>query len=698
MGTDRFSLAMDNINETAYDDGFQDGDNGGTGFGAWNIYTNGSAGYYKGGSGQGDPSFALYSDGSGNYAAAERDFPSPLQAGDQLSVDIGHSTTINDEVGEVFVQLLNQGTPVITLVFKGGASDWKFNDGGSDFDTAQPYAANTSLNFTFTYEGGNTYSFSFGSASGTNNTASSDLTHIDAVKFQSTNQGGVQNFGFNNLQLTSLYTITNNSTVTMDSELDIPYLTVDSGSSLTVSHPLSVTGDLTNNGSLIVNSGSSLIVDGTTTGDITYIRNLPTANWYLVSAPVSGQDIDTFATNEDLASGSGSNLGLAPYANDGSAWNYYQSGSSGSGSFASGTGYSVALANAGDISFTGSMPTTAVDVPIANGTANRFNLIGNPYPAYIPGTVDADATNNILDVNDAVLSEKTLWFWNQATDSYQQINHATGSRFIAPGQGFFVSASDTGGNFSFTQAMLSHQNTDTFQRNPENTRPELHLMLSNGSLTRATDIFYIDGTTTGFDNGYDSSIFSGVSNTFAIYSHAVNNSTGRDLGIQSLPNTNHDQMVIPIGVNATAGSTLTFTANAVNLPEGLGVYLEDTEAETVTSLHNGGNYQITINNTMNGTGRFYMYTSNQALHTEHLLNNNPISVYTIDHGNALRIVGSLQGKAAVDLYDISGKQVLHHDFQASRSHTVALPKLAAGIYIFRLQTANGTINKKIALD
>ena len=97
--------------------------------------------------------------------------------------------------------------------------------------------------------------------------------------------------------------------------------------------------DLTINESdgLTINSGGSLIVSGTSSGNITYNRNIPTTNWYLVSSPVVGQDIDTFVAAEGLASGTnGSNLGLSDYNNATPGWTYYQNGASGTGSFTSG--------------------------------------------------------------------------------------------------------------------------------------------------------------------------------------------------------------------------------------------------------------------------------------------------------------------------------------------------------------------------
>lgn len=55
-----------------------------------------------------------------------------------------------------------------------------------------------------------------------------------------------------------------------------------------------------------------------------------------------------------------------------------------------------------------------------------------------------------------------------------------------------------------------------------------------------------------------SSIFSGVSNPFAVYTQLVSNNEGQNLGIQTLPNTKYESMVIPAGVNAEAGTSITF--------------------------------------------------------------------------------------------------------------------------------------------
>lgn len=455
---------------------------------------------------------------------------------------------------------------------------------------------------------------------------------------------------------------------------------------------LTVNGAVTNNAAITVNSGGSFIAQTSVSGNVTYNRNIVTTNWHLISSPVNGQDIDAFATAEGLASGTGNNRGLSSYNNSTPGWVYYQDGASGTGNFPQGGGRSLKLVDSGDIAFTGTMPVSDVGVSITSNT-NGLNLIGNPYPSYIPANINADGTNNILTINSASLTEQTLWFWNQGAGSYDQINQASASRFIAPAQGFFVS-SNGNNTFNFTEAMQSHQ-TDNFQRNT-NTRTEILLSMTDGNLTRSSEIYYIDGTTTGWDNGYDSTIFGGANNSFTIYTHLVSDSNGQNLGIQSLPDTNLESMVIPIGVHAASGTTITISASAIHLPPGMQVYIEDRNTGVYTSLDDTSNLSMTLSESLNGIGRFYLHTTTSTLNVvdENLTN---ISMYTSSKDN-LRVVGLQNGEAEVQIFNILGRQVLQSSFIGNRVNDVALPNLRIGVYIVQLTTEKGILNRKIIIQ
>ena len=437
-------------------------------------------------------------------------------------------------------------------------------------------------------------------------------------------------------------------------------------------------------------SGTSIIAQNTFAGNITYTRNLATDNWYLVSSPVAGETLEDFIANNSFATGSGSNIGLAPYVNDGTAWEYQTAATS--GSIASGSGYSVKLASAGDLTFTGILPVTDVDIAITTNT-NGFNLVGNPYPSYISGNTSANGTHNLISVNTASLTEATIWLWNQATNSYDTFNLASSSLFISPTQGFFVSSNGSN-TFQFTEAMQSHQ-SDSFQRTTA-TRPEINLMITNGTDTRDTSIFYIEGTTTGWDNGYDSSVFGGAVNNFAIYTHLVGDSEGQNLGIQSLPDTGFESMIVPVGINAVSGTTITISAATQNLPEGIDVYLEDKENSLFTFLEENESYTTTLSETLNGIGRYYLHTSAQVLSTDDLIAAN-MSLY-MTNSKTLRVVGVQSGTAQVKVYSMLGKQVYTASFLGNGMNEILLPKIAKGVYLIQLETRAGMSNKKVIIE
>ena len=462
-------------------------------------------------------------------------------------------------------------------------------------------------------------------------------------------------------------------------------LTITGGGSFTQSNALSPT--FTNNGSIIINSGSEfkIQVDDSGSGSFTYNRNLGSTNWYLVSSPFEGQDIDAFIAAETPAT-SNSDVGLAPYLTATNVWDYIQTGASGSGNCITAKGYSVKLASAGDISFTGTLLTADTSITLLT-SGQGYNLIGNPYPIHLKSA-------EILSRNNALLDSQTIWLWNQATSSYEAKVSGI-SWAIAPTQSFFVKSNGTAGNLTI-QESDQQSLEDTFQRT--NPIPEMVLTLSNGSFSRKATIYYIDDTTTGFDNGYDGPRFMAGDNSFAFFTHLVSDSEGVDYDIQSLPTDNYENMIIPVGINAIAGTEITIDASMTDFPEGINVYLEDQDNNSFTLLDSDSNFTTTLENDLNGIGRFYLHTTSESLSTsDDVLNNNNISIYISSKEN-LRIVGVQNVTANVKIYNILSKEVFNNSFKGTGVNDVPLPNLAEGIYVVRLSTDKEIINKKVIIQ
>ncbi|MDT7833486.1 T9SS type A sorting domain-containing protein [Flavobacteriaceae bacterium S356] len=474
---------------------------------------------------------------------------------------------------------------------------------------------------------------------------------------------------------------------------------ISSGQTLTINAGVSLTanGNLTNNGTLIINSTASLLVSGSATGNITYNVNVADTNWHLISAPVEGEQYDDAwnTLNSINVSGNLLNDGVSTYDNTTDAdgnWDYFQTGGAAT-TFNTGQGYSLLRTAAGDYGFIGTMKDDDASIAITandigGGGENRWTLIGNPFPSYVSIDDFLGLAANATALED---SREAIYVWNGTAYVALTTGH------IHPGQGFFVNSNVASTSVAINENMLSHQTGITFYRNAS-TDSSIELTLSDGQSTKMTEIKYSDGKTTGLDPRFDIGTFTGTSNSFHVYSHLISNSQGVDFMRQTLPNSNHENLIVPIGVNADNGTEITFTANALNIPNGLNVFIEDRDLGIYTQLDvANAAYTVTLGSDLNGIGRFYLHTNTQSALSTTSFDLSTVSIYKTSNTN-LRIVGLQNGNASLSIFDILGKQVLQSSFEASSLHDITLPNVKTGVYIIRLSTDNGTLNKKIILN
>ena len=507
-----------------------------------------------------------------------------------------------------------------------------------------------------------------------------------------TNWDTASNWSFGTTPSNTNVIIKAGQTVNASGSVSVGNLTLESNASLTVA------SNLTNSGNITLNSESSLIAKNSTSFDITYRRYLETTNWYLISSSVTNETIEDMIAGNNFATGTGGNVGIGDYVNTTPSWTYANAGTT--GTLSSGEGRSVKLSSVGNISITGTMPLDTKSILISDGGAsgNGFNLIGNPFPSYLAvNHTSPTALNNILSANSGVLAEQTIWFWNQLEGQYKQVNQASaiidGIRYLPPSQGFFVKSNGTGGNFTFSEALQSHQNTDIFSRT-ENNYSHIKLKLSSNTSDSSTDIIYMDGATLGWDNGLDATIFGGTNNNFTIYSELVENNQGQNLGIQSIPNDSFNE-VIALGINASQNTEITISAEILNLPDLYKTYLEDKTNNTFTLLDSSTEYKTILTSDLIGTGRYYMHTTTSSLNIENNLISN-ISIFTND-SKTLIIKGIKNEICNIIINDITGKKILETSFFGNGFNRINLNSLQKGVYLINLKVSEGIYNKKLIL-
>jgi hypothetical protein len=480
-------------------------------------------------------------------------------------------------------------------------------------------------------------------------------------------------------------------------------LDVESGNTLTVN---SLTLESTST------TYSSLILDGAITGTVTYNRYVNTNNAVngndLISAPLSGQAFDVFIGNNTniLANPSGPEVLFGGFDNDNASAPYELWNDTDTTPLTAGVGYRTGIevgAPSNLVSFEGTVNNSLVEVAINQGSASILNLVGNPFPSYM----DAQA---FLTENAALLdpSAQVIYGYNDSTDGTSADDYTIISALentslnIAPGQGFFVASNLTGGNLQFTTSTPDMRITSTDDdfiagRTTSSATTNVNINLSNATDNFITKVYFTGASGLGLDPGYDASLLGGVAPAFSIFSHLVEENMGVPFATQAIGETDYNDTIIALGVNANAGEQLTFSISETTLPSTVNVYLEDNVTNTFTLL-NSSDYVLTPSTTLTGTGRFYIHFTNTTLSAS---DNSfeTLSIYTDKGSRSFNIAGEVDNNTKASVYDIQGRLITSKVLTSSLSlQQVDMTSATAGVYIVVLSHGNENKTQKLILN
>lgn len=480
-----------------------------------------------------------------------------------------------------------------------------------------------------------------------------------------------------------------------------------------------INGDLNNGGTLelnsISNSYSSLIVNGNVSGDVVYKRYInsaatsgtTTGNNDLVSAPVTGQSFGDFrAANNNILTGTiGGGPILYLFGPFDTVTNVFInfSASDDATILDAGVGYRTGSTNASTYTFLGTVETGSRTVAInAPAGGSKWNLIGNPYPSYINSIefLNANSVNGSLDAEATAIYgyNSNTYAGNDSTvGNYTIINNVSNSDLnIAPGQGFFVASSSTGGNVQFTPAMRTTTGTDDFilgRSSGPNYSFKIGLI---SDVTHTTSFYFNEQSSLGLDIGYDAAVFGSDSSDYPIYSHLVEDNTGRPIAVQSLNHTDLNNLSIPLGINANMGEQLTFSLIESNIPNDVDVYLEDTLEQSFTLL-NTSDFILTPGSDLSGTGRFYLHIGNVTLPTSEFSLEH-IQIYNPQLGNEIMVSGTLNEDTDSFIYDMQGRLVQQKVLTSRLSQqAINVEQLSAGVYVIVLKNKRQSKTQKVIL-
>ena len=492
------------------------------------------------------------------------------------------------------------------------------------------------------------------------------------------------------------------------SNINVNNVRVESGATINVNkaNAISVNGNIVNNGEFILNSDSnefaSLLVEGNVLGNLKYHRfvNSNSNDNDLIAPPTTGESfVDFISVNDNIVTNPEETLYLfGPF--DKSSGDYLTYSSTETANLVAGKGYRTASTNNQPFTFTGTVTTNNLNIPVANSGSifQQWNLIGNPYTSYIKLSDFLSANMDQFETQtagvygyDADDSDGSNWqIWNMAYALYNP--DAT----IVPGQGFFVS-SESNGNIVFTRAMRTNNSSDDFiAGRTENTISHAVIKLNSDSKEFYTDLYVTNNASRGLDVGYDAGHFGEVSNDFAIYSELVEDNQGNDMAIQAINfNDITNNTIIPLGLNAAPGEQLTISLNATNLP--FDIYLQDVTTNTFTLLNNS-NYTFQPNIELNGTGRFYLRFETSVLS----INESKLDHIQIYNNNSLKQVivkGHINFETQLTLYDIQGRSISTYSIEANtQQFSFGTETLERGVYLVQLSNNTNTFTKKVIIE
>ena len=494
------------------------------------------------------------------------------------------------------------------------------------------------------------------------------------------------------------------------------------------------TGDtFTNTGTVDLASNSqafaSLLFNGTYSGGVNnmqysrFVEGHDDGNgaWDLIGPPLDGMSISTFITsNDDLADNpSNDDFGIGPFSNL-SGWSTYATSDVDFTNFSVGTGYQMATTSGSNVEFKGTVKTTNVNVtivsnetdPWGSGNPNRFNLVANPYPAYINANSNA-GSDNVLTLNLSSLQagvHQAIWYWdgaaNSGTGSYSTITNATGVKYVAPGQAFMVGAKGNTGashTFTFTTAMQNTSGSgDDFYAGDiiDEDRGELFIALQQQNNIKETEIYFIEEGSDGIDSSYDGALIDLADSTFQIFSRILNEEdNGTMISVNALSFSEMWDKVIPLGINALGGEEMNISISHRTTPADLNIYLEDTEEGTMTNLLDG-DFVYTPTSDLEGVGRFFIHMTADTMSSGEV-STSMLNAYKEIDASYITIEGlaTQSNETKVSLYNILGREVLATTLNNNMgTQTISTVGLSAGIYVIELESGSDRLTKKLLIQ
>lgn len=463
-------------------------------------------------------------------------------------------------------------------------------------------------------------------------------------------------------------------------------LTVESGQALTVNGTL--TSNSTSN--VLVKSGGSLISNSPGV-KATVKRDITGTVYHFVSAPVTGPalgsvfPLTTYVQQYDEPNQKWVNLTAADAMETGKGYSAYLEGTSAVECTFAGE------LNAGDVTISGLTKTG-----IANDDYNGWNLIGNPFTS----AIDASSIGGWGLTN----VDPFVYVWNGGNYLCHSVtipgyaSNTTGTMatpYVPAQQGFFVHVTDqtppaaTGSvTIPFTARVHSNQ---VYYKGTLALPNSLSLEVAGNGYSDKAMVYFTDEAAADYDVNYDAYKLSGLAEAPQLYSIL----TGRKLTINALqsPQTSSE---VPLGFVAGAETsyTLTFTGME-SFDASIPLRLDDLKTGLSRDLRTDPVYEFTAT-PGDDEHRFRLrFKSSTGFGEQESIKQ--VYIYTLEKDVYISANRLTIGTCEVYIYNAVGQKVYQGRFVPAAEDQKFARINTPGAYIVKVISATGTTTEKIII-
>lgn len=407
-----------------------------------------------------------------------------------------------------------------------------------------------------------------------------------------------------------------------------------------------------------LNEGETMISANDATGSV-FAWDATTSEW----------------TNPSLT-GNSPEVGYAIYAGTLSGVNFLRSGSG----VVTTEGTSLLTADAViDLQYDNSGSSTTT---FADATEDGWNLVANPYTASIdwdaqgfPGTMD-----NAVYIKDDAVGDFKSYVNDVAVNG--------GSRYIAPGQAFWVRAQNGAvGDLTLSVNNTAIDQSATFYKNVN----VAYLKIESANMEHMDElaIRFDASATPYFDGNFDA--------------YKLQNDPGHPNLYVSLNGDNYSICSTPDSISSFP---VTFKANGYNSPLTITIdesqltsyttaVLEDIQTGTFTELTKGGTYSFTGSDT-DPSNRFILHFNNSGIGVEEYLTS-PLTFSLLENQLMIFQNGvSEMSNSQVQLIDMQGRVLWTNDVTLeSNVNSFEVPTLSVGVYVVRAQINGEWVSQRV---